>query len=66
MEFAAWWEKVIARLRNNGLELLPEAKPVDHDAFDAGMESDEWAWVYFHAYEYDPTISNGAGKGHER
>ena len=59
MEFTAWWEKVITRLRNSGLELLPEPKPVDHEAFDAGMESDEWAWAYFNVDEYDQTNSNG-------
>jgi hypothetical protein len=59
MDFNAWWQRVIGRLRNSGLEVLPDAKPVDHEAFDAGMESDEWAWVYFNAYEDDPTLNNG-------
>jgi hypothetical protein len=59
MEFTRWWNRVIGRLRSNGLEVLPEAKPVDHEAFEAGMEADEWAWVYFHADEYDPAPTNG-------
>ena len=64
MDFIAWWNSVITRLRSSGLELLPEPKAVDHEAFDAGMESDEWAWVYYHADEYDPTFRNGDQNPH--
>lgn len=46
------------RLRHGGYQPLPGPKPVDHDAFDAGMESDEWAWVYYQADEDD---SHGEG-----
>lgn len=58
MGFEAWWELVINRLRHGGFHPLPTPKPVDHDAFDAGMESDEWAWVYYQADEDD-----GRGEG---
>jgi hypothetical protein len=54
MDFTEWWDRVITRLRDNDLELLPEPRPVDREAFEAGMESDEWAWVHYHADEYDP------------
>jgi hypothetical protein len=60
MEFTAWWEKVIGRLRSGGFEELPEVKPVDHEAFQAGMESDEWAWAYYTAdIDVDSPAFNG-------
>ena len=60
MGFEAWWELVITRLRSGGLHPLPAPKPVDRDAFEAGMESDEWAWVYYHA-DQDDGSGNGDG-----
>ena len=53
LEFNAWWGRVTNRLSVNGIEELPQCKPVDHAAFEAGMESDEWAWTYFTAGEED-------------
>jgi hypothetical protein len=48
-DFTHWWQRVIARLYQGGIDELPEAKPVDREAFDAGMASDQWAWVYYTA-----------------
>lgn len=59
MGFEAWWELVVARLRSGGFRPLPAPKAVDRDAFEAGMESDEWAWVYYHADRDDPTAGGG-------
>ena len=55
MDFTAWWEQVVARLRHNGFEPLPSPKAVDREACEAGMDPDEWAWIYFHADEEQPT-----------
>jgi hypothetical protein len=48
-DFATWWDSVVTRLEANDYGQPPEPKPVDHDAFEAGMHSDEWAWAYYHA-----------------
>jgi hypothetical protein len=49
LEFTLWWKRVIARLYEGGIDELPDAKQVDHEAFEAGMVPDEWAWVYYTA-----------------
>ena len=48
-DFTMWWKRVIARLYEGGIDDLPAAKPVDREAYDAGMAPDQWAWVYYTA-----------------
>ena len=60
-EFTLWWKRVLARLYEGGIDDLPEAKPVDHEAYEAGMVPDEWAWVYYTAYTEDE--DDGIGDG---